>query len=184
MSVGHVARIIDRAAPQFEQLESHVMGVGFPWTYSRRTTKDGGDDNPYLNGWAHLVYDQGKWYSAAHQSILGAVIDMMQACGEPMTEVFRIRFVLNTITHEPYLNGPHVDFFWPHRTALLYLNDSDGDTLIYDERWSEDGPAASTVAQTVAPMANRLVCFDGLRFHTGTTPTRTARRVVLNINYE
>jgi hypothetical protein len=26
--------------------------------------------------------------------------------------------------------------------------------------------------------------FDGLQLHTGTTPTKTARRIVLNINYD
>ena len=66
----------------------------------------------------------------------------------------------------------------------IYINDADGPTLIYKERWRPDHPEIYTVDQAVEPVANRMVLFDGLRFHTGTTPTRTNRRVVININYE
>jgi hypothetical protein len=41
-----------------------------------------------------------------------------------------------------------------------------------------------TPEHRVAPVANRLVLFDGLQFHSGTTPVKTPRRVVVNINYE
>ena len=177
-------RVIDDAAPGFAALQEKILAPGFPWHYARATQKTDGPENPWLRGWVHVVYDHGHWYSQDGEFILNQIAAMFAAVGEPATSIYRIRLVLNTIADRPYLNGAHVDFFWPHKTALLYLDDADGETVIYEERWSEQPPAAFTEAARVAPAPNRLALFDGLRFHTGTLPTRAARRVVLNVNYD
>jgi hypothetical protein len=180
----YATRIVDDAMPGFAELQARVLAPGFPWYYARATRETDGAANPYLAGWVHLVYDHGKWYSQDAQFITGKIIEAFQAIEEPAETVFRIRIVLNAVSDQPYLNGPHVDFVWPHKTALLYLNDADGDTVIYEERWREGYGGPYTVAQAIAPKAGRMALFEGLRFHTGTTPTKTARRVVLNVNYE
>jgi hypothetical protein len=183
-AVSAAVRVNDAAAPDFASLQTRVLAPGFPWHYARATREDDGQENPWLRSWVHMVYDHGNWYSQDGQFILSQILATMAAVGEPIANIFRIRIVLNTITDQPYLNGAHVDFVWPHKTALLYLDDADGDTVIYQERWEGERPQAFTVSDQVAPAANRLVLFDGQRFHTGTTPTRTARRVVLNVNYD
>jgi len=76
---------------------------------------------------------------------------------------------------------------------LLYLNDADGSTVIYNETYEptfgnmdqhyEKIKNNLTIMETVEPKANRMVIFDSRHYHTGTLPTSTARRVVLNINY-
>ncbi len=179
-------RVIDNAAPDFAKLQARILAPGFPWHYARGTRENDGNTNPYLNGWVHLVYDQGKWFSQDYQLVVNQIINMMEAVAEPIETVYRVRLVLNTISDQPYLNGPHVDYFSPHKTALLYINDADGDTLIYEEQWTDKDkePETYTVAHRIAPVANRLVLFNGLNCHTGTTPTKTARRVVLNVNYD
>jgi hypothetical protein len=177
-------RVIDNAAPGFDALQGRILEPGFPWYYARATQEKGGSDNPWLRGWVHVVYDHGNWYSQDGEFILNHIVAMFAAVGEPATNIYRIRLVLNTISDRPYLNGAHVDFVWPHKTALLYLDDADGDTVIYEERWQDPPPTAFTEAGRFAPAPNRLVLFDGLRFHTGATPTRAARRIVLNVNYD
>jgi hypothetical protein len=177
-------RVVDQAAPGFAELQSRILEPGFPWHYARATREDDGEENPWLRGWVHMVYDHGKWYSHDGEFILKQIVAMMGAVAEPIVNIYRIRIVLNTITDRPYLSGAHVDFVWPHKTALLYINDADGDTVIYEELCESGRPQTFTVAEQIAPAANRLVLFDGQRFHTGTTPTRTARRVVLNVNYD
>ena len=51
---------------------------------------------------------------------------------------------------------PHVDMDGEHHTAVYYVNDSDGDTIIGDEK--------------VSPKANRVVIFDGKTLHNGHSP--------------
>jgi hypothetical protein len=177
-------RIIDNALPDFAQFQTRILEPGFPWYYARATKASDGYVNPYLYSWVHLVFDDGKWYSQFAQFITTEILSALALANEPVKGLFRVRVILNTISDQPYLNGAHVDFTWPHKTALLYINDADGDTLIYNERWESGVPENLTVARQVAPLANRMVLFDGLQLHTGTTPTKTARRVVLNVNYE
>ena len=177
-------RVIDNAMPGFADFQAQVMAPGFPWHYARATKPGDEGVNPWLYGWVHLVFDNGQWFSHHHDLFMNAISQMFIALNEPVKGIHRIRVVLNTLTDQPYLNGAHVDLLIPHKTALLYVNDADGDTLLYQERWREgyDGPYAE--AHRIAPAANRLVLFDGLTFHTGTTPVKTPRRVVMNINYE
>jgi hypothetical protein len=177
-------RVIDDAMPDFADLQAAIMAPGFPWYYARGTREDDGNANPYLYGWAHMVFDKGAWYSEQAGFITHKVAGLLQALKESVNSLLRLRIVMNTISDQPYLNGPHVDFVYPHKTALLYINDADGDTVVYNEQWNDGIPDPLTVARTVAPAAGRAFLFDGLQLHTGTTPTKAARRIVLNINYD
>jgi hypothetical protein len=134
----------------------------------------------------HVAFKDGQWNTPHSKIIEDAIITALQSANEPACGLFRVRLILNTTSPTPELNGAHVDLPGPHKTALLYLNDADGDTVLYNEQWCGDDqlPEKYTVMQTVAPIANRLLCFNGLHFHTGTLPTKINRRVVLNINYE
>ena len=179
-------RIVDDAMPNFAALQDRILSPGFPWYYARATKKGDEGVNPWLYGWVHLVYDEGKFYSEDYPLFIDQIGLLLGSVGETMrTGAFRIRVIMNTLTDRPYLNGAHTDLVHPHKTALLYLNDADGDTLIYREKLGEADPEGPlTVERAVAPKANRMVMFDGLQLHTGTTPVKAARRIVLNINYD
>ena len=57
---------------------------------------------------------------------------------------------------------------------LFYLTDTDGDTYFYDKNHK--------IIDSVSPKANRAVLFDGLCLHSSSKPTKSDRRIVLNIN--
>ena len=65
---------------------------------------------------------------------------------------------------------PHVDMDGEHHTAVYYVNDSDGDTIIGDEK--------------VSPKANRVVIFDGKTIHNGHSPCEHNNRIIINSNYD
>jgi hypothetical protein len=104
---------------------------------------------------------------------------------------------MNTITPESFVDKAHVDMNFNHQTALIYINDADGPTRIYNEKFedmfNQDKSSYEkhydlikdklTVAETIEPVANRMVIFDGLHYHSGTTPSKTDRRIIININY-
>ncbi len=166
----------------FSCLQSVVMSQDFPWYYSRKTREDEVVSNFYLYGWLHMIFKEGRWHTHEPHLFINSINSVLTRAGENRFEVFRARLVMNTIAPQALINGAHVDSDMPHRTALFYINDSDGDTILYDQFLSGAvGP--KSVHQTITPVANRLVCFDGLRYHSGTLPTSTARRIVLNVNY-
>ena len=100
-------------------------------------------------------------------------------------------------------NNIHTDFDIPHKTLLYYLNDSDGDTMIFNERFKrppipsndpeeraiqlenyiKDREVNCTLAERVTPKKGRFVCFDGLRYHAPSNPIKHDSRYIFNINF-
>lgn len=78
---------------------------------------------------------------------------------------------------------PHVDMkdIENYITALYYINDSDGDTVIFNERPGHTGPL--TVKQRVTPKQGRMVIFDGTLYHSGNNPSTNIPRLNVNINF-
>ena len=79
------------------------------------------------------------------------------------------------------VDTPHIDLHSrKHLAALYYVFDSDGDTIIYNER-HEPADKVYTVKQRVTPKQGRMVIFDGTLYHTAEQPKDNIRCV---INYD
>ena len=62
-----------------------------------------------------------------------------------------------------------------HFVMLYYVCDSDGDTIIYNEKVESE---KYTVKESVTPKQGRVVLFDGGLFHTAEQPISNTRCVV------
>lgn len=69
----------------------------------------------------------------------------------------------------------HVDDCQQHWVAIYYINDVDGDTILYkdDEK---------TELCRISPKKGRIVLFDGTIPHTGSYPTLDSRAII-NFNF-
>ena len=88
--------------------------------------------------------------------------------------------------------GIHIDNDFEHYVMLYYLNDSDGETIIYDQT-KKDLPgnvekgifdiqnANLTEHARIPPKRGRIVLFDGSRWHRGSFP-KESLRCVMNFN--
>lgn len=81
-------------------------------------------------------------------------------------------------------NGVHVDLpsYLKHVACVYYCNDSDGDTIIYEETIN-DTPGGSkgvklTEHKRVTPKRGRAVFFDGSRYHCSSQPTMNYRTII------
>ena len=183
-------------AEEFKSLEEKIFSSTFHWYYARK----GNDklENPFLNGWSRHVYnyrgDAEYVYDDPDNTLVNTARRVLKLAGEEYSHLLRVRYIMNTISDKPYLNGAHVDSEGAHRVGLFYLNDSDGPTIIYNERFDPSLRLLSdqyleqyipklTVEAEVQPEANKLLIFDGLQYHTGTVPIKTARRIAINIDY-
>jgi hypothetical protein len=180
-------RIVDNAllTPDFKNVQSIVLDKMFPWFYARKAYEDEDIPNPYLKGWVHNIIPDNAYKSPLNPLLSDLIKINFERHGEPVENIWRLRAISNTIAPEPYLTGVHADFKRPHKTAILYINDADGDTVIFKEQWSENyerDASKLTIAQRITPKANRIVFFNGLQLHTGTIPTKNFR-VAININY-
>jgi len=93
-----------------------------------------------------------------------------------------IRCRLDMTLHHPanVLHTPHTDFSIPHVTCIYYVNNSDGDTLIYNEK---EDCGEFTIKKRVSPKKNRLIIFDGDQYHTGHSPVKYRNRILINTNF-
>jgi hypothetical protein len=86
------------------------------------------------------------------------------------------------------LNLPHTDTNIPHVVFLYYLNDCDGDTVIFNQRRTAETAKTHIVhdpdlaiARSFTPRRNSMLVFEGSWYHTSTVPTQ-GYRMVININ--
>lgn len=89
-------------------------------------------------------------------------------------QYLKARCFLQLPSLEAKHNNVHVDMPGPHLVCLYYINDSDGDTLLFDKDYK-------TVIQSVTPKKNRAVLFDGSIPHCSSSPT-IGKRCVVNFN--
>lgn len=82
-------------------------------------------------------------------------------------------------------NGIHVDLPKEHIACVYYVNDSDGDTVIYEQNII-DTPAGTNNVDLkeharVTPKKGRLVMFDGRRYHCSSQP-KNGYRCIINFD--
>lgn len=193
-------RVIDNFLPdlEFAKLQEYMMSMNFPWFYCEHVSLPPNENfvrDPLAvetDGFHHIFYD--KEYdveSFTSECLTNFYKRLEEQLGFTKNHFIRIRSSMKSpkigFTSENY-NLPHVDYFFPHETIIYYVNDSDGDTRIFDQKfiqnkgnWDEE-PEKFTTHARITPKANRLLWIDGFRYHTASNPIESKRRVILNIN--
>lgn len=79
-------------------------------------------------------------------------------------------------------NVPHIDDVEPHITMIYYVNESNGATLLFEEKYSKDIDCSKkTPKHYIEAKKGRLLIFDGLTYHTGMIPTNN--KLLINSNF-
>jgi hypothetical protein len=199
--INNKIHIIDNFLPEtdFLKLQEFVMSVNFPWFYCEHVSLAPEDNviNDTLavetDGFHHIFYDREYDVKSFAYEYLGGFLNALEdTLGFSSDHLVRVRSSLKSpkigFTEENY-NLPHVDYFSPHETLIYYLNDSDGDTRIFNEEFVPTTDnfgighhATFTTKHRVTPKANRLLWINGFRYHTASNPINSKRRIILNIN--
>lgn len=95
-------------------------------------------------------------------------------------ELLRIRLGLLTHQGSQVIHDPHIDFNMPHRTMLTYFTteEGSGQTTFY-----KGSGAKREVMFENYPKENTCVDFNGLIYHSSSTPLKSPVRYAMNINY-
>jgi hypothetical protein len=82
-------------------------------------------------------------------------------------------------------NGIHIDIPEPHYACVYYVNNSDGDTILYEQTMYNTEFGSKNVElvehKRVTPKKGRFVAFDGARYHCSTQP-RNGYRCIINFD--
>ncbi|HEX4985459.1 MAG TPA: 2OG-Fe(II) oxygenase [Burkholderiales bacterium] len=188
--------VIDQAVPAGVQdmLEGIALGDKINWFRQAATTYCSESspvifpvtaDSMDVHGFVHLICDEKQPVSQLYPAILPVIT----AIPYTIKQLLRVKMNLGVYarTENPNAHGmPHVDYTNRTRkaeqliSAVYYVNDSTGDTLIFDQRFGESVPL--TVKTRVPPKKGRLVVFDGELLHAGNTPKTNVPRININFN--
>ena len=80
----------------------------------------------------------------------------------------------------------HVNRDVPHLVLLYYVNDSDGDTILYDKTMDDipyeelypDEYCDLNITHRVTPKKGRVLVFDGRYYHAPSSPTKSMRCII------
>ena len=164
----------------------------FPWYYISDITDDkfaNGDTFQGRFGFTHqYVTPQDGIVSEFHKLFSGLIKNSCKKLNMKEIDVLNGRSFLSTPTNIPKddVDSPHVDMIVPHFVMLYYVCDSDGDTLIYNEKTKfaacyPDSEMKFTLKKKVSPKQGRVVLFDGMHWHTAQQPNHNLRCIV---NYD
>lgn len=189
-------KVFDKIIPQgyADAIEEDLLDREFPWYYVDDVTNLEYGNN---SGLTHVAYKTGQALDY-YPFLKPLVYAIAEANGQPLKELYRIRIGFLPKNDEPEYeyNTPHLDFLWDHYTACYYVNDSDGDTILFDKKISDMGLSVSEevmrsyvektefkIVKRVSPQKGRVVIFDGKRFHSSTKPRNHKRRLVITVNF-
>ena len=159
-----------------EKIKQDLLGLEniFPWHYSEDVTAAGDFDSQHRPAMSHQYVqidddnDTSEIISVYHHLFTPLLSKACQYLKIPETEVIQGRSFLQwplVNIDTSVVDLPHIDLDegFEHIVVLYYVIDSDGDTIIYNER--TESPTY-TEKQRVSPKQGRVVIFEGGQYHT------------------
>jgi len=188
---------IDDVIPRLyqDQIEAETSSDKMAWFWNRESSRRVNVDASY-GGFSHIAYrfnEPNAQPSMLTALLLPLLFSFCEKAGVPFKSLLRIRVGMFTqnAAGGPYHN-PHVDFYLPHYNALYYVNDSDGDTFIFNETYDQVSLEQSieytrenkfTISGQVAPKKGRMVGFDGRHYHASMHPKQTSHRIAIAFSF-
>lgn len=170
---------------EIRNLEYVVKSYNGIWHYSPSTIHPDHLNNPSIvsNGnWSDMEYFT---YSPVPDTLQQKTIeDIIQKFAQKNNISYKTvsRIKVNfTPGHTERTGNPHVDIHEPHLVFLYYLEDADGETVLYNEKFTGSKVENVTVMQKVTPKRGAAFIVDGLHFHS-ITPPKSGLRKVINAN--
>jgi ectoine hydroxylase-related dioxygenase (phytanoyl-CoA dioxygenase family) len=78
---------------------------------------------------------------------------------------------------------PHIDADISHLVFIYYVNDSDGDTVFFKQKFNGFPVKNLDEEFRISPKAGTAVLFDGNQYHASSSPVNSDYRCVLNIDF-
>lgn len=134
--------------------------------------------NEDQSGFYHLAFTEDQPTSGIYQVLLPFIENIKNTFDIEINKLIRVRFGMNLKTGIKAAHNAHTDLEIPNFTLLYYLDESDGDTIFYKK---ENGNLK--VDFTNKHKRNQAVLFDGLTYHSSSSPINYPKRTTININF-
>jgi hypothetical protein len=186
-------KVIDDFLPKgyADEIENTLDHYSFPWYY-RPSINNGKPKIPdarfkYAHGFVHNFFNDEQGPMSSYYSTVSAIRYFAEQAGFNNSGYHRLKANLNVSIvgwEDGQCQEPHTDMPSPHTVLIYYVNDSDGDTFIFDKKFDAKDPnqLEFDILERVTPKKNRALFFDGLYYHAGSYPIQHQHRIMLNCN--
>lgn len=166
-------------------------------TFSDQHLKDlesAGINVDYRPGWGSMIYDFDKRFGSLNHLATPIVYNAVSLADIKLDQITLIRSFMSAPASKyttQLIDKPHVDNPNPHYVCLYYVNNSDGNTILFKKKASgvqefqlqkDLDPTKLEVLTEVTPKKGRCVLFNGLQYHASTQPTKKVRTII-NFNF-
>jgi hypothetical protein len=180
--------------PYQDQLEAEISNLG--WFFHKESARPGLEFAANHGGFYHMAFDAASAVpvvSAINAMLVPLLFVSCDKAGLRFSDLIRVRLGLfpRNAQDVPHHN-PHVDFYEPHLVGLYYVNDSDGDTVIFNQTADQVSAQESaafanagrfTEMARVAPRKGRMVFFEGKHYHASMHPMKSSHRIAVTFNF-
>lgn len=189
----------------FSFLEEFLLSSDSPWYWNSSTSyiSDGIETTGYnvfennttkeTPQFTHSFIDNGRDISK-YAHFMTDVTKYINEFIMPIEKIVKVKSNL-LLKDENYPNDfyhpPHSDVFGENYdkqwTFLYYINDSDGDTFIFDKEWhptNDNKLPELSVSERYTPKAGNALLFKSNIYHASSPPKLNERRIVLNFVFE
>lgn len=179
--------IIDDVIPPDHQnyLLNLYSSSNIDWQFQKDITYHASHDSfnkidRFNPGFSNLIQSLGNFSSPLYHTVAPIIYATTDKLNINILQILKCRaFLQFPISNQSNsINNPHIDAELKHIVILYYLNDSDGETIIYNETTESN---EYTIKDTVKPQKGRCVIFNGKYYHSSSKPT-TNIRATININ--
>jgi hypothetical protein len=147
----------------FNNIKNFMLNSHFPWNLTPVVSNDK-EDLPMTGSYYFTHEFWSGFHTEQEAQIFAPILNKIEC-----RAIMRIKGNLYPSTETLIHHMNHIDFEFPHRGAIFYLNTNDGLTVI-------DG-------EEVESIENRLLLFDPTVPHHSTTCTNDKCRINVNFNF-
>ena len=193
-------KIIDNFLPNsyIDNIDAMCHSKEFFYHYTSEINYSTSKINPWDKQFVHSIIVDNKRISEHCGFFMPIVYQIDAALDKKVIHIDRMKInMTTTVPSYESTFGPHIDsddvrgnFY----TAILYINESDGDTLIYDHKITNTSQIRDresfithlkdtnqlNLMKSVGYVKNRLLVFHGRYLHEGQQPINHRTRVALN----
>ena len=154
----------------FLEIKKFIMSPRCQWRYVNYIAHKDGRDNDNDGYFVHSFKDchpqtfEDRYPESPHFPLIVKILDKIQ-----YQNILRIRSSLYPRRDVQKPDPFHVDYNFPHRVCIFYVNTNNGYTMF------ESG-------EKILSVENQLATFDGSEKHCSVVQTDTSARYIVNIN--
>jgi len=170
-----------------EYLKNIFYSNQFPWFYTADVTSSILNKKQRRPAFSHIFMENGN-INSNYYDIVKKISDNVNKKIKKKLIPYQVRSFLQLSLDKNLIGNsidtPHIDMIEPHLVYLYYVNDCDGDTVIYDHISNGthilDIPFYEDIKikKKITPKQGMVVIFDGMTWHTSTQPTRGSRCII------